>query len=349
MAAAGEHLSALLATASALATPGKGILAADESVGTMGKRLAAVGVENVESARQAFRTLLFASEGVEDAVSGVILFEETLYQKAPDGTPLVAMLRDKGVRFGVKVDKGVVPLPGGAAGETLTEGLDGLAARCTAYREVGATFTKWRAVLKIDGTVAPSELAVRQNARDLARFAAVSQSCGLVPIVEPEVLADGVHGVERCAAVTEDVLAAVFAALREQKVLLEGVLLKPNMATPGTASGAPAACADVAAHTLRALQRAVPAAVPGIFFLSGGQSEEDATANLQAINSAITIKPWYCSFSFGRALQTSALKAWQGRPRHVADAQNAFVARARANGQATLGQYDAAAALKKAG
>ena len=327
----------LIATAAFLASPGKGILAADESTGTIGKRLASIAVENTEDNRRALRELLFTAPDFEKHISGVIMFDETLGQSCADGTPFVSLLRAKGVVPGVKVDKGVVSLPGNARGETTTQGLDDLDARCTAYYARGARFAKWRAVLTI-GDGLPSEQCLDDNARCLARYAAVCQRAGLVPIVEPEILTDGDHDIHACAAVTERVLARVFAALHEHRVMMEGMILKPNMVTAGKSAPAQAPVDDVARATLAALGRVVPPRVPGILFLSGGQSEEDATKHLAAMNRLAAVRPWTLSFSYGRALQASCLKAWGGDPANVAVAQAALIRRAEANGKASFGE-----------
>ncbi|KAJ9187092.1 hypothetical protein P3X46_002588 [Hevea brasiliensis] len=332
----GKYADELIKTAKYIATPGKGILAADESTGTIGKRLASISVENVESNRQALRELLFTSPNALSYLSGVILFEETLYQKTSDGKPFVEVLQENNVVPGIKVDKGTVELAG-TNGETTTQGFDSLGARCQQYYKAGARFAKWRAVLKI-GPTEPSELAIQQNAQGLARYAIICQENGLVPVVEPEVLTDGPHDIKKCAYVTEIVLAAVYKALNDQHVLLEGTLLKPNMVTPG--SDSPKVAADViAGYTVTALRRTVPPAVPGIVFLSGGQSEEEATQNLNAMNKLPVLKPWTLSFSFGRALQQSTLKTWAGKKENVEKAQEAFLARCKANSEATLGKY----------
>ena len=266
-----------------------------------------------------------------------ILFEETLFQSASDGTPFVDILKAADILPGIKVDKGVVAL-GGTDDETTTQGLDDLGKRCAKYYEAGARFAKWRAVLKISD-VAPSELAIHENAYGLARYAAICQENGLVPIVEPEILTDGPHSIEKCQAVTEAVLAAVYKALADHHVLLEGTLLKPNMVTPGS-EAPPVSPGEVAAATVRALSRTVPSAVPGVVFLSGGQSEEDASVNLSAMNALQGIaKPWALTFSYGRALQASALKAWGGKADQLAAGAAAFMARAKANGEASLGKY----------
>uniref|UniRef100_A0A0C9RHN9 Fructose-bisphosphate aldolase n=1 Tax=Wollemia nobilis TaxID=56998 RepID=A0A0C9RHN9_9CONI len=338
----GKYHDELIANAAYIATPGKGILAADESTGTIGKRLASINVENVESNRRALRELLFTTPGALPLISGVILFEETLFQKSSNGTPFVDILKAAGVLPGIKVDKGTVDLPG-TNSETTTQGLDGLGQRCQQYYAAGARFAKWRAVLKI-GPNEPSELAIHENAHGLARYAVICQENGLVPIVEPEILVDGPHSIDVCADVTERVIAACYKALNDHHVLLEGTLLKPNMVTPG--SDAPKVSPDVIAeYTVRALRRTVPPAVPGIMFLSGGQSEEEATLNLNAMNKLKVLKPWTLSFSFGRALQASTLKTWAGKADNVAKAQAAFLSRCKANSAATLGAYkgDAAA------
>ncbi|GLT32307.1 hypothetical protein SLA2020_510490 [Shorea laevis] len=332
----GKYAEELIKNAKYIATPGKGILAADESTGTIGKRLASINVENIESNRQALRQLLFTSPNALAHLSGVILFEETLYQKTLDGKPFVEVLQENNVVPGIKVDKGTVEIAG-TNGETTTQGFDSLGARCQQYYKAGARFAKWRAVLKI-GPNEPSELAIQQNAQGLARYAIICQENGLVPIVEPEVLTDGSHDINKCAAVTEIVLAAVYKALNDHHVLLEGTLLKPNMVTPG--SDSPKVAPEVIAeYTVTALSRTVPPAVPGIVFLSGGQSEEEATLNLNAMNKLDVLKPWTLSFSFGRALQQSTLKTWGGKKENVSKAQEAFLVRCKANSNATLGKY----------
>jgi fructose-bisphosphate aldolase, class I len=323
-------------TARALVAEGKGILAADESDGTIKKRLDSIGVESTEENRRAYRQLLFATEGAEEFISGVILFDETIRQSAEDSTPFPKLLESRGIIPGIKVDKGAKPLAG-AEGETVTEGLDGLRDRLNEYRELGARFTKWRAVISI-GEGIPSEYCLWVNAHALARFAALSQEAGLVPIVEPEVLMDGDHTIERSFEVTSRTLHAVFTELRDQRVAPEGMLLKPNMVLPGYDSGRQASPEEVAEWTVRCLRRHVPAAVPGIVFLSGGQTDEDATANLNAMN-AIGPHPWELSFSYGRALQAPALKAWRGDPANVEEAQKAFYRRAKFNGAARSGSY----------
>ncbi|XP_047325868.1 fructose-bisphosphate aldolase 6, cytosolic-like [Impatiens glandulifera] len=332
----GKYYDELIANAKYIGTPGKGILAADESTGTIGKRFASINVENVESNRQVFRELLFTAPGALQYLSGVILFEETLYQKTAAGKPFVDVLKEGGVLPGIKVDKGTVDLAG-TNGETTTQGLDGLAQRCEKYYAAGARFAKWRAVLKI-GATEPSQLSINENANGLARYAIICQENGLVPIVEPEILVDGSHTIDQCADITERVLAACYKALSDHHVCLEGTLLKPNMVTPGSDS-AKVAPEVVAEYTVRALQRTMPAAVPAVVFLSGGQSEEEATLNLNAMNKLKANKPWTLTFSFGRALQQSTLKAWAGKEENIPKAQAALLARCKANSEATLGTY----------
>lgn len=330
--------------AEAIVTPGKGILAADESTGTMGKRLAGIGVENTEENRRKYRQLLFTS-GAEMSkhISGVILFHETVYQKADDGTPFVKILRDHGIIPGIKVDKGVVPLAG-TTGEGTTQGLDGLSERCAQYKKDGCDFAKWRCVLKISEHT-PSQLAVFENANVLARYATICQQNGLVPIVEPEILCDGDHSLERCQQVTEAVLSAQYKALVDHHVYLEGTLLKPNMVTAGQSCPTKNTPEENARATVTAFQRTLPVAVPGVVFLSGGQSEEEASLNLNAINQYPGKKPWKLTFSFGRALQASALKAWSGKDDQVKAGQAEFLKRAAANGAASKGEYKGGASL----
>jgi fructose-bisphosphate aldolase class I len=327
-------MDGLYETAVALVPDGKGILAADESEGTIAKRLGAVGVESTEETRRAYRDILFTAPGVQEFLSGVILFDETIRQSSSDGTPFAALLAGRGIIPGIKVDKGAKPLAG-AEGETITEGLDGLRQRFEEYAALGARFAKWRGVIAI-GDGRPSEYAVWTNAHALARYAALAQEAGLVPIVEPEVLMDGTHTLEESFHVTSRVLHAVFTELRDQRVEPEGMLLKPNMVLPGYSCPVQASDDEIAGVTLRCLRRHVPAAVPGIVFLSGGQSGEQATARLSAINGRGP-QPWRLSFSFGRALQDSVLQAWSGAPDHVAAAQGALLDHAEANGAATAG------------
>ncbi|KAL8125725.1 hypothetical protein AgCh_013113 [Apium graveolens] len=338
----GKYADELIANATYIGTPGKGILAADESTGTIGKRFSSINVENTESNRRALRELLFCTPGCMQYLSGVILFEETLFQSTAAGKPFVEVMKEGGALPGIKVDTGTVELAG-TNGETTTQGLDGLAARCAKYYAAGARFAKWRAVLKI-GPNEPSQLAINENANGLARYAIICQENGLVPIVEPEILVDGSHNIKKCADVTERVLAACYKALNDHKVLLEGTLLKPNMVTPGSDSEK-AAPEVIAEYTVRALQRTMPPAVPAVVFLSGGQSEEEATVNLNAMNKLQTKKPWSLTFSYGRALQQSTLKAWAGKDENIEKAQKAFLARCKANSEATLGKYQGDAPL----
>ncbi|KFO60536.1 Fructose-bisphosphate aldolase B [Corvus brachyrhynchos] len=319
-----EQKKALSDTAQRIVASGKGILAADESVGTMGNRLQRINVENTEENRRAFREILFSSDtSINQSIGGVILFHETLYQKDSNGKPFPALIKEKGIVVGIKLDKGTAPLAG-TNGETTIQGLDGLAERCAQYKKDGADFAKWRAVLKITSTT-PSQLAIQENANTLARYASICQQHGLVPIVEPEILPDGDHDLQRCQYVTEKVLAAVYKALNDHHVYLEGTLLKPNM--------------DIAIATVTTLLRTVPAAVPGICFLSGGQSEEEASVNLNAMNQSPLPKPWKLTFSYGRALQASALAAWLGKTENKKAAQEAFRKRAQINSLACRGQY----------
>jgi fructose-bisphosphate aldolase, class I len=326
----------LAAVASVLVAPGKGILAADESSGTIEKRFASIGVDSTEENRRSYRDLLFTTDGAADYISGVILFDETIRQSSADGTPFPAKLTEQGIIPGIKVDKGAKPLAN-APGETVTEGLDGLRERLEEYRGLGARFTKWRAVITIGDDI-PSEYCVWTNAHALARFAALCQEAGLVPIVEPEVLMDGAHTIERSFDVTSRTLHAVFTELRDQRVHFEGMLLKPNMVLSGYDCPTQASVEHVAAETIKCFRRHVPAAVPGIVFLSGGQSDESATAHLNAMNASGP-HPWELSFSYGRALQAPPLKAWGGDAENVAAAQAAYLHRARMNGLARSGQY----------
>jgi fructose-bisphosphate aldolase class I len=327
---------ALERTARALIAPGKGILAADESTGTMTKRLEAVGVESSEAARRRFRELLFTAPDAERHISGVILYDETLRQEASDGTRFADLLAGRGMIPGVKVDTGAKPLAG-AGDETVTEGLDGLRERLAEYRELGARFAKWRAVIAI-GHDRPSRYAISANAHALGRYAALCQEAGVVPIVEPEVLMDGDHTIERSEEATQATLQAVFGELLHQRVSLEGIVLKPNMVLSGYSCPRQASVDEVAERTLAVLRRVVPAAVPGIAFLSGGQSDALASAHLNAMN-AIDDAPWGLSFSYGRALQAAPLRAWGGQEKNVRAAQSTFAHRARCNGEARRGRY----------
>jgi fructose-bisphosphate aldolase, class I len=323
-------------TARALVAPGKGILAADESDGTIKKRFDTIGVESTEENRRGYRDMLFTTPGMEEHISGVILFDETIRQSSADGTAFPKLLDDKGVIPGIKVDKGAKPLAGSPE-EKVTEGLDGLRERLNEYQELGARFTKWRAVIEI-GDGIPSYTCLHTNAHALGRFAALSQEAGLVPIVEPEVLMDGNHTIERCYAITEWMLKETFQELYYQRVQLEGMLLKPNMVLSGKDAPEQAGAEEIAEETIRCLKSCVPAAVPGIVFLSGGQSDEVATEHLNAMN-AMGPHPWELSFSYGRALQAPALKAWQGDESNVQAGQEAFAHRARMNGLARSGEY----------
>ncbi|HUP92038.1 MAG TPA: class I fructose-bisphosphate aldolase [Solimonas sp.] len=323
-------------TALAMVAAGKGILAADESTGTIEKRFKSINVENSEAHRQAYRDMLFTAKGGEQYTSGVILFEETLFQKGLDGTPFPQLLEARGIIPGIKVDKGAKDLAG-APGETITEGLDGLRERLAKFREAGARFAKWRAVITI-GNGIPSDYCIDTNAHALARYAALCQEAGIVPIVEPEVLMDADNSIEACEAVTDRTLASVFNELWRQRIVLEGMILKPNMVISGKKCATQADRKTVAAKTLRSLKRHVPGAVPGIAFLSGGQSDEDATAHLDEMNK-LGGGPWKLSFSYGRALQAAALKAWGGRTENVAAGQRAFLHRAKMNSLAAQGSW----------
>ena len=331
-------LSELNATARALVAPGKGILAADESSGTIKKRFDSINVESTEDNRRAYRELLFTAKGAGEFISGVILYDETIRQSAHDGTPMVKLLEDEGIIPGIKVDTGAMPLAF-ADGETVTEGLDGLRGRLDEYRGLGARFAKWRATYSV-GAGLPSEYCVDVNAHALARYAALCQEAGLVPIVEPEVLMEGDHTIADSFLATERAQLAVFHALVHQNVQFEGILLKPNMVLPGYDCKQQAPDEQIAEATVRCFQTTVPAAVPGIVFLSGGQSDEEATARLNAMNK-LAPHPWELSFSYGRALQAAALKAWRGDPANVEAAKAAFLHRARMNGLARTGDWSA--------
>ncbi len=326
----------------ALVAPGKGILAADESAGTIQRRFDAIGVKSTEANRRDYRELLFRTEGAAEFISGVILYDETIRQNAADGTPLIKVLSDQGIIPGIKVDIGARPLAG-AEGELLTEGLDGLRERFAEYKELGARFSKWRAVITI-GPGIPSGYCIEVNAHALARYAALSQEAGIVPIVEPEVLMDGGHSIDRCFEVTRTTLREVFNQLARQRVELEGILLKPNMVLSGKDAADRAPAVEVARRTVACLKETVPAAVPGIVFLSGGQSDDDATVNLDAINrhAAEVGAPWELSFSYGRGLQAAPQVAWSGKPQNVLAAQRVFYHRARVTSAARQGRYSRA-------
>lgn len=333
------NTKALADTARSLVTAGKGILAADESTGTIGRRFGTIKLENNENNRRAYREMLFRTEGVAEFISGVILYDETLRQSAADGTPLVKFLQDQGITPGIKVDLSTHPLAG-APGEVITEGLDGLRGRLSEYCQMGARFAKWRAVITI-GDQIPSDYCIEANAHALARYAALSQEAGLVPIVEPEVLMDGAHSIDRCCQVTEATQREVFHQLSRQRVLLEGMLLKPSMVLSGKEAPDRAGPEEVAEKTVACLKRTVPAAMPGIVFLSGGQADNEAAVNLNAINvhAAKVGAPWQLSFSYGRALQAAPLKAWGGKPENAAKGQKAYYHRARVVSAARQGIY----------
>lgn len=335
-----KYKDELIATALKIVTPGKGILAADESTGTIGKRFDKIQLENVEENRREYRELLFTTEGIENYISGVILFKETLGHKTKEGVPFTKVLGDKGIVMGIKVDAGTAEIPG-TDKETATQGLDNLGKVCAEYYKQGCRFAKWRAVLNI-GKDKPSRKAILENAHGLARYASICQENGLVPIVEPEVLVDGTHSIDECAEKSEEVYHYVVRALKEFDVLFEGMLLKPNMITPGTEfPGRELVTPDeIAWKTVRTLLRTLPGAVPGVTFLSGGQSEEEATENLNAINKIPEKKrPWALSFSYGRALQHSAIMTWAGKSENFKAAQDVLLAKAKGNSEATLGTY----------
>src|SRR6201991_1075466 len=334
------NLADLNTIANAMVVPGKGILAADESSGTIKKRFDAIGVDNTEEHRRDYRELMFRTQdAMKKNISGVILYDETIWQNAKDGTPLVKLIEQAGSIPGIKVDEGTQALSG-CPGELVTVGLDKLAERLKKYYQQGARFAKWRAVIDISGSDVPSTTAIHVNAHALARYAALCQAAQIVPIVEPEVLMDGDHDIERCYAVTQRVLNETFQELRVQRVALEGMILKPNMAVSGKKCGKQAGVQEVAEKTIRLLKACVPAAVPGIAFLSGGQSDEEATAHLNAMN-AIGNLPWKLTFSCGRALQAAPQKAWSGKSENVAAGQRAFIHRAHMNGLASTGRWTA--------
>ena len=332
------HSNELQATIDALVQDGKGLLAADESGPTIAKRFKTIGIESTEENRRAWRNLLLSTPGLGEFVSGVILYEETLGQRSDDGEPLPRLAAREGIVPGIKVDKGKIALAH-APGDEITEGLDGLAERLARYKEEGARFAKWRAVYNVSGTL-PSRLAIEANAESLAGYAAICQEGGVVPIVEPEVLMDGDHTIERCGQVTEAVLHEVFHALHRYDVVLEHMLLKPSMVVTGKEHAEKASVAEAASRTVSVLGRTVPPVVAGIFFLSGGQTPEEATAHLDAINRTGR-RPWPLSFSYGRALQDTPLKAWRGEVANVREAQQALLKRARLNGAAARGRYSA--------
>ena len=330
------NIDELKSVAKGLVSKGKGILAADESSGTIKKRFDSINVESQEENRRSYRELLFTTNGAEEFISGVILFDETLRQKSKDGIPLPEVLAKKGIIPGIKVDKGAKELAG-FPGEKITEGLDGLRERLSEYRDLGARFTKWRAVITI-GAGLPSQFCIDANSHALARYAALCHEAGLVPIVEPEVLMDGNHTIERCEEVTTATLKSLFSELKNHKVALEGILLKPNMVLSGKDCPAQAGVSEIAEATIRCFRQTVPEEMPGIVFLSGGQSPQEATEHLNAMN-ALGSHPWELSFSYGRALQEPVLKAWMGQAANVAKAQETFYHRAKCNGAARYGNY----------
>ncbi len=335
------NLDQLAKTANEMVTDDKGLLAADESTGTIGMRLDSIGVENTDDTRRDYRDLLFRAEGLGKCISGAILYDETLRQSAADGTSLVSVLQGQGIIPGIKVDTGAKELPG-SDGEKITEGLDGLPARVEEYVGLGARFAKWRAVITI-GDHLPSRHCIHTNAHALARYAKICQEGGLTPIVEPEVLMDGDHDIDRCDRVTTLTLNTVFDELYAQDVALEGMILKPNMVISGSSCETQAGVDEVAERTVECMKRCVPAAVSGIMFLSGGQSEEDATAHLNAMNAQEGAAPWKLSYSYGRALQQSCLKTWKGEAENVKAAQEVLLERARANSAACAGTFNKAA------
>ncbi|HUK42430.1 MAG TPA: class I fructose-bisphosphate aldolase [Candidatus Acidoferrales bacterium] len=330
-------LKELETVAQAMVAKGKGILAADESSGTIKRRFDSIKIESNENTRRAYREMLLTTKGLEEAISGVILFDETIRTATSDGTPFPQVLAKKGIMPGIKVDKGPVDIPG-FPGEVVTEGLDGLRARVKEYREFGAKFAKWRAVIAI-GDGIPTATCLDLNAHALARYASLCQEGGIVPIVEPEVLLDGSHTIERCEEVTQETLKVVFSTLVDQRVHLEGMILKPSMVVSGKDCPRQAGVEEVAERTIRCLKRTVPSAVPGIAFLSGGQSAESATEHLNAMNS-MGPHPWEVSFSYARALQDPALKTWKGQASNVAAAQKIFYHRAKCNAAARYGKYN---------
>lgn len=328
----------LIQVAKEICASGKGILAADESTGTIGQRFDGIQVENTEVNRRAYRELLFTAPEIEQSVSGVIFFEETVDQATSEGENFVQLLRKRGIHAGIKLDKGLVIL-GGTKGENATQGLDGLAARAKSFYDKGCRFAKWRAVVRI-GDGMPSQLAINETAHSLARYGSICQDNGLVPIIEPEILQDGSHSIQVCAEVSERVFAAVMKAMLDHNLIIEGTLLKPNMVTPGKDCPDRSNTAEIAWYTVRTLSRTISPALPGVTFLSGGQSEEDASLNLNAMNALTGIqKPWALTFSYGRALQQSVLKAWAGKAENVKAAQATLLVRANANGAAAKGIY----------
>lgn len=335
-----EYAEELKATAKQLVRPGRGLLACDESTGTVGARLEGIGMENIEENRRDWRELLFRAPKIGDFVSGAILYEETLYQDAADGTPFTELLASVGVVPGIKVDTGLKPLVGGNEGETWCSGLDNLKDQCDKHYAQGARFAKWRTALRIDVEKGcPTDYAIDEAAHGLARYARICQECGLVPIVEPEILIDGTHDIETTAKVQERVVSICYQKLREVGVMLEGTLLKPSMTVAGVDCPEKPSPDDVARLTVQTLERSVPASVPGITFLSGGLSEEDSSIFLNAINTVDRVGPWSMTFSFSRANQSSAIAAWGGKKENVEAAQAALLARTQANSEASKGEY----------
>ncbi len=340
-----ESIARVESIARAMVAKGRGILAADESTGTIGKRFDSINVENIEENRRAYREMLFTTKGLGQYISGVILYDETLRQKCADGTSFVDALNRQNILPGIKVDSGAKDMPL-CPGELMTEGLDGLAKRCVDYAKIGARFAKWRAVITI-GKDIPSAACIEGNAHALARYAAHCQAAGIVPIVEPEVLMDGSHDIDTCEWVTETTLRTVFLALASQRVALEGIVLKPSMVIAGKDCARQASHREVAERTLKVLKRTVPASVPGIAFLSGGQSDADATIHLNEINR-LGGAPWSVTFSYGRGLQQSAIKVWRGSGANVPAAQATLLHRAHMNSLAAMGEYSAAVEKKAA-
>jgi len=337
-----HFMAELIETAQGITKSGKGILAADESTGTIGLRFADISVENTIDNARAYRELLFTAPDIEQYISGVIMFDGTLGQETTDGKNFVDHLRSRGIYAGIKVDKGAVEI-GGTNGEKATQGLDGLAGRCKEYYAKGCRFAKWRAILKI-GDGLPSEMSVNETAHTLARYGSICQDNGLVPIIEPEILIDGDHSIERCAEVSEHVFAVVMKAMIDQKLILEGTLLKPNMVTPGASCLKRANAQEIAWTTVRTLSRSIVPALCGVVFLSGGQSEVEASENLNEMNKLANIsKPWALTFSYGRALQKSVLNTWLGKAENTEAAQKMLLERARANGLASKGEYEGSA------
>lgn len=333
-----DYRKELMETANRIARPGYGILAADESTGTIGKRFESIGLENNSENARRYRELLLTTPDLDKYISGIIFFDETTKQATKDGKNFVKLCLERGIVAGIKVDKGVAQINGANDGETATLGLDDLAKRCKAYYEQGIRFAKWRAVIKIDAK-SPSELAIQENAWGLARYASICQENGLVPIVEPEILADGDHNIDTALKVFIKVNAAVVKALHDNNIFFEGILMKPNMVTSGTNASTKAGALEIAQRTVVGLSRTIPAAVPGIMFLSGGQSEEEASQNLNEMNKLELRRPWVLSFSYGRALQHSCIRAWGGKDENVTKAQEVLTVRAKANSEATLGKY----------